>query len=97
LENNTLVESKERDTVMVKTKKGTRLIEDVLLVPDLKENILSIGQIIEKGYILYFKGDTCQIQDYKRQEFSEVKTEKRNRSFPLSFRYITYISENRSS
>jgi hypothetical protein len=44
LGNDTIVESKGKGTVMVETKKGTRFIKDVLLVPNLKENLLSIGQ-----------------------------------------------------
>ena len=46
---------------MVETKKGTRFIKDVLLVPNLKENLLGIRQMMEKDYSLHFKGDTCTI------------------------------------
>nr|KYP43166.1 Retrovirus-related Pol polyprotein from transposon TNT 1-94 [Cajanus cajan] len=84
--NDTIVESKGKGTVMVETKKGTRLITDVLLVPNLKENLLSIGQMMEKGYTLHFKGDTCKIYDNKKLEIGRVKMEKRNRSFPISLR-----------
>nr|KYP52821.1 Copia protein [Cajanus cajan] len=84
--NNTVVESKGKGTIMVETKKGTRLIADVLLVPNLKENLLSIGQMMEKGYTLHFEGDTCKIYDNKKLEIGRVKMEKRNRSFPISLR-----------
>nr|KYP36723.1 hypothetical protein KK1_042152 [Cajanus cajan] len=63
--NDTVVESKGKGTIMVETKKGTRLITDVLLVPNLKENLLSIDQMMEKGYTLHFEGDTCKIYDSK--------------------------------
>nr|KYP71345.1 Signal peptidase complex catalytic subunit SEC11C [Cajanus cajan] len=78
--NDTVVESKGKGTIMVETKKGTRLIIDVLLVPNLKENLLSIGQMMEKGYTLHFEGDTCKIYDDKKLEIGRVKMEKRNRS-----------------
>ena len=89
LGNGSVVESKGKGTVMVETKKGTRFIKDVLLVPNLKENLLSIGQMLEKEYIIHFKGDTCSIFDnnHKRQEIAKIKMEKRNKSFPISFKY----------
>jgi len=43
LGNVSVVESKGKGIVMVETKKGTRFIKDVLLVLNLKENLLSIG------------------------------------------------------
>ena len=94
LGNGTVVESKGKGTIMVETKKGTRFIKDVLLVPNLKENLLSIGQMMEKGYTLHFEGDTCSIYDnsHKRHEIAKVKMEKRNRSFPISFKYTTNIA-----
>nr|KYP51763.1 hypothetical protein KK1_026424 [Cajanus cajan] len=66
--NDTVIESKGKGAVMVETKKGTRLITDVLLVPNLKENLLSIGQMVEKGYTLHFEGHTCKIYDNKKLE-----------------------------
>ena len=92
--NSVMVESKGKGTVMVETKKGTRLINDVLLVPNLKENLLSIGQMIEKGYALHFEGDTCTIYDNynRRQVIAKVKMDKGTRSFPISFKYITKIA-----
>jgi len=34
-------------------------ISDVLLVPELDQNLLSVGQMIEKGYSLLFKEGSC--------------------------------------
>ena len=65
LGNGSVVESKGKGTVMVETEKGTRLIHDVLLVPSLKENLLSIGQMMERGYTLHFEGGVCKILDNK--------------------------------
>lgn len=55
---------------------------------------MSIGQMIAKGYTLHFEGDTCSIYDnsHKRQEIAKVKMEKRNRSFPISFKYASNIA-----
>nr|KYP76948.1 Retrovirus-related Pol polyprotein from transposon TNT 1-94 [Cajanus cajan] len=92
LGNGTMVESQGKGTVVVETKKGTRLIKDVLLVPNLKENLLSIGQMMENGYSLHFERDICKIYDSKRVEIGQVKMEKRNRSFPLSFNCGTNLA-----
>ena len=58
----------------------------------LKENLLSIGQIMENGYSLHFEKDTCKIYDSRKIEIGQVKMEKRNRSFPISFKPGTNIS-----
>ena len=79
---------------MVETEKGTRLIHDVLLVPSLKENLLSIGQMMERGYTLHFEGGVCKILDNKnkRSEIAQVKMNKSNRSFLLNLKYATNIA-----
>ena len=37
--NGALVQAKGKGTIFVETKKGTRYISDVLLVPDLEQNL----------------------------------------------------------
>ena len=78
---------------MVETDKGTRLIHDVLLVPKLKENLLSIGQMMERGYTDHFEGGVSKILDNKNKRFEivQVKMNKSNRSFPLNLKYTTNI------
>ena len=66
------MESQGKGTVMVETKKGTKFIKDVLMVPNLKENLLSIGQIMENGYSLHFEKDTCKIYDSTIQKILKV-------------------------
>lgn len=56
-----LVEAKGRGTISINTKKGTKYIQNVLLVPSLQQNLLSVGQMIQNGYSLHFEGDTCRI------------------------------------
>lgn len=94
LGNGTVVESKGKGTVIVETQSGMRFIKDVLLVPNLKENLLSIGQMMEKGYSLHFEGNACKIYDNKNKklEIAHVKMEKRNRSFPITWKYATNIA-----
>ncbi|KAI5322324.1 hypothetical protein L3X38_031396 [Prunus dulcis] len=44
-----LVQATGKRTLVVKTRKGRRYINEVLLVPGLDENLLSIGQMMEHG------------------------------------------------
>ena len=46
---------KGRGTIAVKTNLGIKLIYDVLFIPDISQNLLSVGQILEKQYSLQFK------------------------------------------
>ena len=71
--------------VKVLTKKGEKkTISDVYYVPRMKCNLLSIGQLIQKGYNVFFVNDVCTIMDKppSKQCIFEVKMT-RNRMFPL--------------
>lgn len=46
-----------------KTKMGKRYIKEIMLVPRLKENLLSVGQMMEHGYFLIFGDDKFEIYD----------------------------------
>nr|XP_028964703.1 uncharacterized protein LOC114827175 [Malus domestica] len=65
--NGQLVDTLGRGTIAVHTKNGKMFIKDVMLVPDLKQNLLSLGQIIEHGYYLYFGDNTCKIYDRRNR------------------------------
>lgn len=42
--------------VLIKRKDGNQsFISDVLFVPCMKNNLLSLGQLLEKGYVLIIK------------------------------------------
>ncbi|RVW33419.1 Retrovirus-related Pol polyprotein from transposon TNT 1-94 [Vitis vinifera] len=47
--NGDLVNVKGKGTVGIQTKVGTKYIRDVLLVPTLEQNLLSVGQLVEHG------------------------------------------------
>lgn len=92
--NGTVAEAKGKGTVAINTKSGVKYIRDVLLVPDLKENLLSVGQLQEHGYCLVFEDNMCRIfeKKNKNQAIAEVKME-RNRNFPLIFNYNALKAE----
>ncbi|XP_074341822.1 uncharacterized protein LOC141679213 [Apium graveolens] len=86
--NGTVGQAKGKGTIVVKTKSGVKYIHDVLLVPDLKENLLSVGQLLEYGYCLVFEDNFCEIFDKNNnnQAIAEVIMES-NRNFPITFDY----------
>eukprot|EP00253_Pinus_taeda_P018864 PITA_18864 len=74
--------------VKIFTKKGEKkTIADVYYVPRMRCNLLSIGQLVHKGYNVFFKNDVCTIMDIapSKQCIAEVKMT-RNRMFPLRIR-----------
>ncbi|KAK2981146.1 hypothetical protein RJ640_028512 [Escallonia rubra] len=93
LGNGTIVQAQDKCTIGVQTKQGTRFIRDVLLVPDLEHNLLSLGQLLENDYSLQFQDKCCIIYDKKgsKDVVTKIKMEK-NRSFPINFRYTSGVA-----
>ena len=82
-----LVDAKGKGTILINMKGCGKQIYDVLYVPNLEENFLSDGQLMENGYSLVFRDNYCKIYDKiePNQVIVEVKMIKRN--FPLKFHY----------
>ena len=53
--NGDLMNVKGKGAIGIQTKVGTKYIRDVLLVPALEQNLLSVGQLVEHGYKLHFE------------------------------------------
>ncbi|KAM1739403.1 hypothetical protein ACFX11_015127 [Malus domestica] len=79
-----LIEVTGKGSLGVDTKLGRRYIKEVMLIPGLKENLLSVGQMMEHGYFLVFGGTTAEIYDDRSMSnlIGRVPM-KGNRSFPL--------------
>lgn len=85
-----LVQSTGKGTLVVETKKGRRYINEVLLVPGLDENLLSVGQMMEHGYYILFGGNKAVIFDDEKLENVLAKViMKGNRCFPLALEALT--------
>lgn len=72
--------------VPIQTVDGNKFINVVLLVPDLDQNLLSVGKLMEKGYGLYFENFGCTIYDLTNEN-NKLMTKirmTRSRSFLLS-------------
>lgn len=68
--------------VVIKRKDGSHaIIENVLLVPAMKCNLLSIGQLIEKGFtVVMGNHDRVEVFDNNKRLILRSKTSK-NRTF----------------
>ncbi|XP_040965721.1 uncharacterized protein [Gossypium hirsutum] len=59
--NGQLINAEGRGDVLIHTSTGGKIISNVLLVPEIDRNLLSITQLLEKGYSVVFKEKECQI------------------------------------
>ncbi|XP_047335793.1 uncharacterized protein LOC124939357 [Impatiens glandulifera] len=85
--NGAVVKSNGRGTIAVDSKTSKLLIHDVLFVPDLAQNLLSVGQLMQNNHALYFDDDYCKIFDKKNNiELIAVVKMERNRNFPLNLK-----------
>ena len=70
--------------ISVQTQKGIeRYISYVLYVPNLTQNLLSVGQLLRKGYSVYFDNDKCEIVDKKNNIIVAKINMSSNKVFPL--------------
>jgi hypothetical protein len=51
----------ERGGFISKSKNSSQVISEVFYIPDLKNNLLSIGQLQEKGLAILFKNNKCKV------------------------------------
>ena len=64
--NGSYIEVKGKGTVAIEGHAGLKLISDVLYVPDIDQNLLSVPQLIEKGYKVFFEDKNCMIKDSEK-------------------------------
>ena len=80
---NTKIEIMGKGKVPIRTKDDRpQYISNVFYVPKLKNNLLSLGQLLEKGYEINMKDRCSKIEDGKKHMIVNVKMTE-NRMFPL--------------
>ena len=73
-----------KGTIAVKSKNGlTKYIQDVLYVPGLAQNLLSVGQLLQKGYMVNFDENKCLIMAKTEGHLIALVSMAPNRIFPL--------------
>ena len=63
IENGAYIEVKGKGIVAIEGHTGLKLISDVLYVPEISQNLLSVPQLLEKGYKVLFEDKNCMIKD----------------------------------
>ncbi|KAI5332764.1 hypothetical protein L3X38_022893 [Prunus dulcis] len=88
-----LVEVTGKENLVVETKVGKQYIKEVMLVPGLKENLLSVGHMMEHGYYLVFGDHKLEIYDDSSYSNLVSKVQMRgNRSFPVKLQFGIHIA-----
>ncbi|XP_016702128.1 uncharacterized protein [Gossypium hirsutum] len=83
IENDDYIVVKRKGTFIAITScSRTKFITDVFYVPDIDQNLSSVGQLVEKGFKVKFMEKACVIEDATRQKVFEVKMTRR--SFSLN-------------
>jgi len=75
-------QSREKWTVAIESLTGLKYISDVLYVPDIDQNLLSVAQLVEKGFKVIFEENWCLIKDAKGKDVFRVKM--RAKSYALN-------------
>ncbi|XP_016690843.1 uncharacterized protein [Gossypium hirsutum] len=86
-ENDQYIEAIGNRDVLIKTLSGTKLFTDVLLVPGIDQNLLSVGKLLKKNYSVVFKENKCLILDPSGCEL--ISTKMANRSFAVNSNLAT--------
>ena len=79
---------KGKRSIGVQTKRGSMVIHDVLLVPYLDQNLLSVAQLVENGYSLVFEDKHCAIYNKGKEKSMVTKLKMKNQSFPINFNHV---------
>ncbi|CAJ2666383.1 unnamed protein product [Trifolium pratense] len=88
------ISAKGKGTVVISTSSGIKTISDVLYVPDIDQNLLSVGQLIEKGFKVSFENQLCLIFDTTGREILRVKMRGKSFSFdPIEEEQSAYFTE----
>ncbi|KAM1079184.1 hypothetical protein ACFX2B_013776 [Malus domestica] len=95
--NGNIVKATGKGTLIIDTKRGKRHIKEVMLVPSLEENLLSVGQMMEHGYFLLFGDTIVEIYDDRTLSNLVVKVEMKNRSFPLLLKCLEEVARRAST
>ena len=83
LGNGEVVQAKGKGAISVNTKRDIKVISNVLYIPELYQNLLSVAQMMKNGYSVSFRDNCCIILDKYSFEIARVKMT--GNSFYLKF------------
>jgi hypothetical protein len=78
------VEVKGKDNVkFLQKNEKLGMVEDIYYIPKIKSNILSVGQLLEKGFKIFMKKRTLHLKDSRGRAIARVEM-RENRMFKLN-------------
>ncbi|XP_016669911.2 uncharacterized protein [Gossypium hirsutum] len=96
--NGEYLEVKGRGIVAIESYAGTKLISDVLFVPEIDQNLLSVGQLVEKRFKVMFEEGMCLILDSSGNELFMIKMKKKRFSLnPFEEEQVTLLEQQVTS
>lgn len=86
--------TKVKGIIVISTSTGTKTISNVFYVPDINKNLLSVGELIEKEFKVFFEHQHCLIYDIASREALRVKMRCKSFSFdPTKEEHETYYTK----
>jgi len=73
IRNGDYTEVKGIGDIVIDSGLGKRIISDVLYVPEIDQNLVSVRQLLKKGYAVVFKDKTCEIFDLTGIKLMSIK------------------------
>lgn len=96
--NGDLITARGKGTVAIKCSSGIKLLEDVLYVPELDLNLLSVGQLLENKFRLVFEDKQCLIIAPNGKELFRIRMKDKSFSFnPLAAAAVACPAQTNSS
>ncbi|CAL2255248.1 unnamed protein product [Prunus armeniaca] len=81
-------------SLIIETTNGRKYIREVMYLPGLRENLLSVGQMDEHGYFLVFGDEMCKMFDSSSLNCLIIKVPmKKNRLGHLHFRGLKQLRD----
>jgi len=84
--NGDYVKVEGKGAIEVETLSGTKTLKNVIYVPKINQNLVSVGQLIESGYSIFFNDGVCDIKDKNGVLLLFAKM--MNRSFNVDWREV---------
>lgn len=87
--NNSQVQMSGIGIIFVSCISGRKLIHKVMFVLGLVQNLLSLGQLLKKGYYAMLYNNECLIYDKRSMELMYSVKKTKDKIFPIIFSQIS--------
>ncbi|KAF3666243.1 hypothetical protein FXO38_09152 [Capsicum annuum] len=71
--NREYLNAKVKETTAIQRPTCLKLITDVFFIPNLDQNLLSVGQLLENDFKVLFEEKACAIKDSDNKEMFKIK------------------------